>query len=418
MGEIGEGRTQYVACHDCGTLLRAHDLAPNSAAECPRCRATLYRRKRYGLDHAIALHVTGVILFAAANVFPFITFKMEGREQTSTLISGVIEFTRHDLWILAGTVFAVTMAIPLAKLLATLYVLVPVRLGRRVTHAATVFRFVEILHPWAMLEIFLLGVFVAYVKLSDLATLELGPGIYAFGALIIVIVAGESMIEPREIWNALGFGPKQTPPKPNARARFTACHACNLVLFAPAERGNRCPRCGSHLHRRKPNSVQRTWALVLAATVLYLPANIYPVMTVISFGHGEPDTILSGVKALVEANMWPLAILVFFASITVPVLKIVGLSYLLVSVQRRSAWRPRDRTRLFRMIEAVGRWSMIDIFMISILIALVKLGAIATIEPGVGATSFAAVVIITMIASMTFEPRLIWDRMEERHAGS
>jgi paraquat-inducible protein A len=152
--------------------------------------------------------------------------------------------------------------------------------------------------------------------------------------------------------------------------------------------------------------------LVITAAILYIPANVFPVMTVISFGKGEPDTILSGVKALIEADMWPLALIVFFASITVPVLKLCGLSYLLISVQRRSQWRPRDRTRLYRLVEAVGRWSMIDIFMITILIALVKLGNIATIEPGVGATSFAGVVIITMIASHNFDPRLIWDRME------
>jgi paraquat-inducible protein A len=148
---------------------------------------------------------------------------------------------------------------------------------------------------------------------------------------------------------------------------------------------------------------------------LYVPANLLPVMTVTSFGKGEPDTILSGVKVLIEAGMWPIALLVFFASITVPVLKLLGLSFLLISVQRRSAWRPRDRTFLYRIIESVGRWSMVDIFMISILVALVDLGSIATIQPGPGAIAFAAVVIITMIASMAFEPRLIWDRQETSH---
>ena len=175
-----------------------------------------------------------------------------------------------------------------------------------------------------------------------------------------------------------------------------------------------CPRCGARLHHRKPNSLNRTWALVITAFVLYIPANVFPVMTVISFGHGEPDTILSGVKALIAANMWPLALLVFFASITVPMLKLCGLVFLLVSVHRKSTWRLRDRTVLYRIIESVGRWSMIDIFMISILIALVKLQAIATIEPGIGATSFAGVVIITMIASMMFDPRLMWDAAESK----
>jgi len=168
------------------------------------------------------------------------------------------------------------------------------------------------------------------------------------------------------------------------------------------------------MHHRKRDSLNRTWALVITAFILYIPANLFPVMTVISFGRGHPDTILSGVKAFIEADMWPLALLVFFASITVPMVKLWGLVFLLVSVQRKSSWRLQDRTVLFRIIESVGRWSMIDIFMISILIALVKLEAIATIEPGIGATSFAGVVVITMIASMMFDPRLMWDAVEKK----
>ncbi len=147
--------------------------------------------------------------------------------------------------------------------------------------------------------------------------------------------------------------------------------------------------------------------------MLYFPANIYPIMTVISFGRGAPDTILSGVIHLIEANQWPIAALVFFASIFVPVLKILILGFLLISVQLKSNWRPRDRTVLYRFTETVGRWSMLDIFMISILVALVKLDAIATIEAGPGAISFAAVVILTMLAAMAFDPRLIWDNAEQ-----
>jgi paraquat-inducible protein A len=157
---------------------------------------------------------------------------------------------------------------------------------------------------------------------------------------------------------------------------------------------------------------------VLSAAILYIPANVFPVMTVVSFGKGEPDTILSGVKELIHADMWPLALLVFFASITVPVLKLSGLTFLMIAVRRKSRWRLKDRAFLFRIIESVGRWSMIDIFMISILIALVKLGSIATIEPGIGATSFAGVVVITMIASMMFDPRLMWDAAEQNSDGA
>ena len=199
-------------------------------------------------------------------------------------------------------------------------------------------------------------------------------------------------------------------------ASLINCHLCGQLNRArqlgPKSQAM-CSQCGAHLHTRKPNSISRTWALLITAFIFYIPANLLPVMTVVSFGEGEPDTIMSGIVALIASEMWVLAALVFFASFLVPLGKIIGLSYLLISVQRRSRWNPKDRTQLYRVIEAVGRWSMLDIFMISILISLVKLGSIATIEPGAGATFFAGVVILTMFAAMTFDPRLIWDSMEK-----
>jgi paraquat-inducible protein A len=206
-----------------------------------------------------------------------------------------------------------------------------------------------------------------------------------------------------------GLVPRRQPASDGARL---SCRGCGLVLSAAAELAP-CPRCGAKLHRRRPNSLTRCAALVATAIILYIPANVYPVMTIISFGSGFPSTIIEGVKELLAGGMWPLALLVFFASITVPVLKLLGLIFLMLSVRFKSRWRLRDRTLLYRIVDAIGRWSMIDIFMVSILVALVRAGSIATIEPGVGATSFAAVVIITMMAAMSFDPRLMWDAAEE-----
>jgi len=205
-------------------------------------------------------------------------------------------------------------------------------------------------------------------------------------------------------------------PTTASRAGLMGCHGCGLMLrrrHAQAGQSLRCPRCAAPVHDRKPESFQRTAALVFTAAVLYVPANLFPIMTVISFGKGRADTILSGVVHLAHSGMLSLALLVFFASVLVPVLKLVGISFLLWSIHRRWRWRPRDRTLLYRIIESVGRWSMIDIFMTSILVALVKLGNVATIETGLGATCFASVVVLTMFASMSFDPRLIWDAMEE-----
>ena len=187
-------------------------------------------------------------------------------------------------------------------------------------------------------------------------------------------------------------------------------------MSVPAGEHAHCRRCGAGLEHRKPKSLQRSWAFLIAAVVMYVPANYFPVMTIISLGVGEPSTILGGVEELIDSNMWPLAALVFFASITVPVLKIISMVILLFTTRAGTPGRLRDRTTLYRIVDAVGRWSMIDVFMISILVALVRFGALITIEPGIGAMAFASVVILTMFAAESFDPRLMWDNAQTRAA--
>lgn len=200
------------------------------------------------------------------------------------------------------------------------------------------------------------------------------------------------------------------------QANFISCHCCHLLCKAPpagVDRETECPRCGAHLVQRKPHSITRTWALIIAAYIFYIPANVLPITTVTSLGKAQSDTIMSGVIYFVSSGMWPIALVIFVASIFVPILKLIILTYLVISVQRKSRWHPVDRTRLYRLTEAVGRWSMVDIYVVTILVALVHLGALATIEAGPGAVFFAAVVVITIFAAMSFDPRLIWDNEEE-----
>ena len=169
------------------------------------------------------------------------------------------------------------------------------------------------------------------------------------------------------------------------------------------------------MRRRKKFSVSRTWALVLTAVIFYIQANLFPITNIISFGDEKTDTILSGVFYFVQEGLWHLALIIFTASIMVPLVKLVILAFLLISVQRKSTWRPKDRARLYRITEAIGRWSMVDIFAITVLIALVNLGQIATVKVEDAAIYFAAVVVITMFAAMTFDPRLIWDTESNAH---
>ncbi|MEN7526946.1 paraquat-inducible protein A [Cupriavidus sp. DL-D2] len=199
---------------------------------------------------------------------------------------------------------------------------------------------------------------------------------------------------------------------PTAHSRgLLSCHACDLVSPVTLD-GEDCPRCGATLHRRKPASLTRTWAFLLAAYILYIPANLLPVMVTESILGTQRDTILSGIIYLWLSGSHLLAGVVLIASIVVPLLKMMILTLLLASVHFRSTWRIRQQTKLYGLVELIGRWSMLDIFVVALLASLVRAGALATIIPGAGAMAFGAVVVLTMLASLSFDPRLLWDSLD------
>src|SRR5262245_60369186 len=204
-----------------------------------------------------------------------------------------------------------------------------------------------------------------------------------------------------------------------ARARMVSCETCQL-LCRPAEatEPGYCPRCGARLEWRRPGSLQYTWALVIAAAICYVPANVLPVLTTTALGSKESDTIMGGVMLLYTTGSWPLALVVLVASVMVPLGKLIALAYLLISVQRSTPGQTRERTRLYRMVKFIGRWSMLDVFVDTFTVALVQLQPLMSVEPGPGVLFFAAVVVLTMIAAETFDPRLVWDAgwSPERHA--
>ncbi|WP_206999178.1 paraquat-inducible protein A [Trinickia mobilis] len=208
-----------------------------------------------------------------------------------------------------------------------------------------------------------------------------------------------------------------------AQAGFMACHACGHVderATPPAgahERvpPQRCSRCGAPLHQRNLDSIPRTWALLIAAALLYIPANLLPVLHTSSLVGSQDDTIMSGVVYFWTSGDWPLAIIIFIASILVPMLKLVVLTLLTITAQRRSPWRPLERAKLYRLVERIGRWSMLDVFVITLTVSLVRFNSLAVITAGWGALAFASVVVLTMIAAMQFDPRLIWDNVD--HSG-
>ena len=406
----------FIACHECDLIHRVDAVPEGSAARCSRCGALLFQHKPNSVERTLALTVAGLILFVVANSFPFLGFKLQTRVHETLLITGVQELYHQGMWILAIVVLLTTIVMPAAQMLGLLYVLVPLRLNRTPWKLKEVFRFIQSIQPWAMMEVFMLGILVSIVKLAKMATIVPGIAVFAFMALIFVLAATLAVLDPHAVWERIkiqestgGFSVERSHP--------ISCHICHLLCYSPSLGGHglTCPRCGTHLHRRKPNSIARTWALILAAVIFYIPANVLPITIVTSLGKKQADTIISGVIYFISTGMWPIALVIFVASICVPMLKLVSLIYLSFSVQRKSGWRPVDRTKLYRMTEVVGRWSMVDVYVVTILVALVNLGALATIDAGPAAVYFCGVVIITMFAAMSFDPRLIWDQMENKN---
>jgi paraquat-inducible protein A len=281
--------------------------------------------------------------------------------------------------------------------------------------------------------VMMLGILVALIKIADLATVIPGIGMFAVGALIALIAAMTVSFDPHEIWTRIrwadGEGPHLAASPKSAdqgkeRIRSTdtlgsltgrelglvSCEICGL-LSKPTDihEPGHCPRCGKELELRRHDAVQRTWALLIAAAICYIPANLIPIMNTTTPTYAEKDTIMSGVVLLYESGSWPLALIVLIASVMIPMAKIAALAYLLISVQFRSMKSRQERVRLYRLVEFVGRWSMLDVFVVTFVVALVQLQPLMSVAPGAGVLFFAAVVVLTMLAAEKFDPRLIWD---------
>ena len=380
--------------------------------------------------------VAALVTLVIAQCFPIIALNAQGMTSQATLLDAVSSLWAGKMHIVAAVVFFTTTLFPSMELLALLYVLLPLRAGSVPPGFRHVIRFLQWLRPWGMVEVFMLGVLVTTVKMVSLARVIPGAGLFAFGALT-VLLALVSRFDPHRLWHACdeietrdGATPcatkrAESPPEASTVAEsmkalsakqvgLVVCHTCGSVQpLHDGEAHPRCDRCHTPLHARRPASVSRTAALLLAAALLYIPANLLPVMHSTSLGRSEDDTILSGVAYFWTSGDWGLAAVVFIASVVVPMLKLAILAFLVFAAHRRSTWRPHERTRLYRLVECIGRWSMLDVFVVALTVALVHFGSFAVITAGPGALAFGAVVILTMLASMQFDPRLIWDAVPD-----
>ena len=393
-------------------------MPEDGAVKCCRCDATLRKRERVkpekSIEHTLALVITALVLLAISNAYPIVQVDADGHEMAVTLFGCVKYLLTHEMVFVGGLVFLTTIGAPLIQLTGLLYILLPLNFNRIPPYAPQIYRVVRIITSWSMLEVLMLGILVTVVKLSAMATVAPSIALWSFALLMIFIAAILNDVDKEMLWELIS-------PKTRVNGvqnfkqgtQLSNCHNCHLLQTVSAEHESSCPRCKAAVHLRKPDSLNRCMALVIAATVLYIPANLLPVMVVSSMGKTEGDTIISGVMYLATTGDLPLAIILFIASICVPTIKLIILYLLLFTVHFKSQWRPKERTQLYRLTEFIGRWSMVDIYVDTLMAAMIQIQGLIVIEVGAGAVAFGAVVVLTILAAKAFDPRLIWDNMEK-----
>jgi len=418
---------ELIACKDCDLLqYRPAGLQGHVVLRCSGCGGVLHESSRHGLERTLALALGALVLFLVSNVFPIVGLELNDNRTEVELYGAVTALFNQGEHFIAGIVTLTTMVVPAIEVLALVYMLLPLYLGRVPRFIAPVFRIVHACKPWGMVEVFMLGVLVSVVKLANFASVLPGVALWSFGALILLMAAAALSFNPSDLWARVDALEQRYRPvlkplaglggrRPTAwRLGLIACDACGQVHRQPAGMvGNlRCARCGATLIARKRDSVRRTWAFLITAVLFYIPANVLPVMETDSLFGAEHDTIMSGIHTLWVTGSWPLAVIVFFASIMVPLLKLLMILFLLWGIHTGSQWRPARRSVLYRFVEGIGRWSMLDIYVVTLLATLVQLRGLASIQIGPGATAFAVVVVMTMFAAQSLDPRLIWDPIE------
>ena len=399
---LAPSEAKLKACRACGLAQSLPAPRPGYDRKCLRCGETMGSGLVH-LDVVFPILLAAAVAFAVALTVPLARIELSGQHAEADPMTGVHGFLEYGNWPMALFTFVCVTFAPLGRAVALLFAVLCVRNGWRPRFLPRLYRFAEDLRPWSMLDVFLVGALISMTKLHDLVRVEMAPGLWVLMGLVWTLALFDSLFDRHRLWDYIQ-APEPVPPG----ADTVSCTHCYL-LQAPA---HDCRRCGAHLRRRKAESVQITWALVISGVILYIPANLYPVFTIVSFGRGNTSTIIGGVRELLDSGDWVLAVIIFVASIVVPLIKLIGLAWLLLAVRRPQPNRLVANTKLHRLIESIGRWSATDVFVAALLCGLVTLQNLATVVPGPGVLAFGAVVFLTMVATMTFDQRLLWDAAE------
>ncbi|ARP86230.1 paraquat-inducible protein A [Bordetella genomosp. 9] len=407
------GQSPLISCEHCGSVYRRQELGPGEQAGCVRCGAVLWRYSSLTVSGWLALALAALIVFLISNAYPVAIMRVQGMVQQASLPQAILVTWRQGHEAVAAMAGLAGFGLPLLQLLLLVWTLYPLALGARPAGFTTATRLLGMLAPWSMVPVFLLGVLVAVVKLAGMASVSPGVGLGGF-ALLTVLLTMLGRLSPHMLWHFAehaGVVPSHTA-EPAPGEALTSCAVCAQVQALPAadpEAQHQCVRCGSPVHLRKPDHLARTWALLIAASILYIPANVLPVMNIDSLLGDSAHTILGGVIELWQTGSWDIAVIVFVASVMVPLTKLLALAVLAIRVGRGDTANLRQRTRLYRMVEFIGQWSMLDVFVVILLSALAQFQGLMDISAGAGAGAFGMVVILTMLAAMSFDPRRGWD---------
>jgi len=415
---VSQSAARLIACEHCDLIHREALLPRWGKALCRRCGAALYEADVHSVDHALALALAGALLCVFANVFPVIRFNLQGFDTYTTIAGSALALINHDMLVLAAIVSWAALFAPALMLCGMLYVLLPLRLRRIPPGFSSAMRLIQALQPWVMIEVLMLGVLVSIVKLAKSGIVEATTGTWLCVGLMLVLAGLGVAFDVRMIWRAhdslrQDAASRRQPDKMGGYATaadqcLAVCELCGLICKV-GEQASCCPRCGTVTHLRRPKSFSRCLALLVASLILYLPANLLTIMETASPFDVRRDTIISGVVYLWKEGSPDLAVIVFVASVMVPLLKILALGVLLACVRWRLSIPKIQQAWLYRVIEMVGKWSMLDLFVIALLTSAVDFGNRAAVRPGPAALAFGAVVVLTMLAASAFDPRLIWD---------
>ena len=408
-----ESQDALSECQDCGLFQALPDVSSAAAWSCARCAATLRQFRPHSVWLCAVCAFAGLLLFAVAFFLPTASVWMQGgRFATSDLLTGPERLQQTGAWELAAAVIVTLLVVPLAKLATVLAMAIGISAGRVPRWLKRCFAALPVLSDWAMVEVFLLGSLIALFRLRGWMLVSFGPALFALGGAALCSIGVDAALDRSSFWRRVALD--NEPAHAEVRGPRIGCHGCGLVRRSLE--GSPCRRCARPVHARKQNSLVRTWSLIASALLLAIPANVLPVMTITKLGRGGPSTIFGGTEELAKVGLWGLALLVFVASIVIPLIKLASLSLLIVMTLRRSSAQLVLRTRLFRFVALIGRWSMMDIFATMTLVSLARFGWLGNVLPDLGASAFCGVVVLTLLASESFDPRLMWDAAGQNSA--